>query len=117
MASRRFELPTHLGLAFGRAAAGPLDTAAPRRSAAAAIPVSKNQTGAIAAIPGVLGAASNIGGARLCLQDQPQQVRWQADGLSYQPTWVWLSGVLRLVRWTQPRPGAAPPPQSRPPKT
>jgi len=45
------------------------------------------------------------GGARLCLQDQPQQVRWQTDGWSYQPTRVWLAGVLRLVRWTQPRPG------------
>jgi hypothetical protein len=72
MASKRFELPTHLGLAFESAAAGPLDTAAPRRSAAAAIPVSKNLTGTIAVIPGVLGTAPSIGGVRLCLQDQPQ---------------------------------------------
>jgi hypothetical protein len=40
--------------------------------------------------PQVLRLTNPPAGARLCLQDQPQQVRLQKDGLSYQPTWVWF---------------------------
>jgi hypothetical protein len=56
----------------------------------------------------ILAPCSFKNGARLCLQDQPQQVRLLTDHASYHPILVCLAGVLRLVHWTQPRPVANP---------